>query len=88
MSPEYGATVGFFPVDDQTLRYLELSGQNRGQEIRKTIQLVEAYCKACRGLFLTDQTPDPRSMKPSLWISARWNPVVADPHAAAGPASH
>ena len=40
MSPEYGATCGFFPVDDETLRYLRLTA--RGPE---RIALVEAYCK-------------------------------------------
>ena len=45
MAPEYGATCGFFPVDDETLRYLRLTG--RGDE---HVRLVEAYCKA-QGLF-------------------------------------
>ncbi|HZC30838.1 MAG TPA: aconitate hydratase AcnA, partial [Gaiellaceae bacterium] len=40
MSPEYGATCGFFPVDDVTLRYLELTGRSR-----ERVALVEAYCK-------------------------------------------
>ncbi|RDI75711.1 aconitate hydratase 1 [Gaiella occulta] len=40
MSPEYGATCGFFPVDDETLRYLRLTG--RGED---RIALVEAYCR-------------------------------------------
>ncbi len=40
MSPEYGATCGFFPVDDETLRYLRLTGRPERQ-----IALVEAYCK-------------------------------------------
>ncbi|HEX7309579.1 MAG TPA: aconitate hydratase AcnA, partial [Gaiellaceae bacterium] len=40
MSPEYGATCGFFPVDDQTLVYLELTGRSK-----ERIALVEAYCK-------------------------------------------
>src|SRR3954467_12324043 len=40
MSPEYGATCGFFPVDDQTLAYLRLTGRDAHR-----IQLVEAYCK-------------------------------------------
>jgi aconitate hydratase len=40
MSPEYGATCGFFPVDDETLRYLRLTGRSQEQ-----IALVEAYCK-------------------------------------------
>jgi aconitate hydratase len=45
MAPEYGATCGFFPVDDETLRYLQLTGRRDDQ-----IRLVEAYCKA-QGLF-------------------------------------
>jgi aconitate hydratase len=53
MAPEYGATMGFFPIDQETLRYLELT--NRRPE---RIKLVEAYMKA-QGLFRTDQTPDP-----------------------------
>ena len=53
MAPEYGATVGFFPVDHETLEYLKLS--NRSPEL---ITLVEAYCKE-QGLFRTDDTPDP-----------------------------
>jgi aconitate hydratase len=53
MAPEYGATVGFFPVDQETLRYLHLSGRTD-----KHIQLVERYCKE-QGLFRTPQSPDP-----------------------------
>ncbi len=45
MAPEYGATCGFFPVDDATLRYLRLTG--RGDD---HVQLVETYCRA-QGLF-------------------------------------
>jgi aconitate hydratase len=40
MSPEYGATCGFFPVDDETLRYLRLTGR-----CEERVALVEAYCK-------------------------------------------
>jgi aconitate hydratase len=40
MSPEYGATCGFFPVDEETLRYLRLTGRSERQ-----IALVEAYCR-------------------------------------------
>ena len=40
MAPEYGATCGFFPVDDETLKYLKLSGRDD-----QTISLVENYCK-------------------------------------------
>lgn len=53
MSPEYGATMGFFPVDDETLRYMRLTG--RPEEV---IERVERYCKE-QGLFRTDDTPDP-----------------------------
>jgi aconitase A/intein/homing endonuclease len=52
MAPEYGATMGFFPVDAETLRYLERTG--RGDAAK----LTEAYCKA-QGLFRTDASPDP-----------------------------
>ncbi|MGR3484548.1 MAG: aconitate hydratase AcnA [Paracoccaceae bacterium] len=41
MAPEYGATCGFFPIDDETLRYLRLSGRDEGR-----VALVEAYAKA------------------------------------------
>ncbi|PRY95403.1 aconitate hydratase [Hasllibacter halocynthiae] len=41
MAPEYGATCGFFPIDGETLRYLELTGRPR-----ETVELVEAYAKA------------------------------------------
>jgi aconitate hydratase len=53
MAPEYGATIGFFPVDSLTLDYLRLS--NRPPD---RIALVEGYCKE-QGLFRTDATPDP-----------------------------
>ena len=53
MAPEYGATMGFFPVDAETLKYLRLSGRSEEQ-----VALVEAYCKA-QGLFRTADTPDP-----------------------------
>ncbi len=53
MAPEYGATVGFFPVDAETLHYLRFTGRSEEQ-----VQLVEAYCKE-QGLFRTDSTPDP-----------------------------
>jgi aconitase A len=53
MSPEFGATIGFFPVDAETLRYLERT--NRVDAAR----LTEVYCKE-QGLFRTDATPDPQ----------------------------
>src|SRR5437899_3067249 len=54
MSPEYGATMGFFPIDGETLRYLRFT--NRPPDL---VALVEAYAKE-QGLFRTDQTPDPK----------------------------
>ena len=53
MAPEYGATIGIFPVDQETLRYLEFTGRPREQ-----IQLVEAYMKE-QGLFHTPDAPEP-----------------------------
>ncbi len=53
MAPEYGATCGFFPVDDETLRYLTDTGRPADQ-----VALVAAYAKA-QGLFRTAATPDP-----------------------------
>ncbi len=54
MAPEYGATMGFFPVDAETLRYLQLTGRRPEQ-----IELVEAYCRE-QGLFREASTPDPQ----------------------------
>src|ERR1700682_1105176 len=53
MAPEYGATMGFFPVDSETLAYLQFTGRAHEQ-----VALVEAYCKE-QSLFRTDSTPDP-----------------------------
>jgi aconitate hydratase len=53
MAPEYGATMGFFPVDSETLAYLTFTGRSHEQ-----IALVEAYCKE-QMLFRTDSTPEP-----------------------------
>ena len=53
MAPEYGATCGFFPIDSDTLGYLELTGRDK-----ETIDLVEAYAKA-QGLWRDEATPDP-----------------------------
>ncbi|MCS7087183.1 MAG: aconitate hydratase AcnA [Thermoflexales bacterium] len=52
MAPEYGATMGFFPIDEETLRYLRATGRPEAAE------LTEYYAKA-QGLFRTDDTPDP-----------------------------
>ena len=81
MAPDYGATMGFFPVDTETLRYLVLSG--RSEEL---VDLVERYAKA-QGLFRTDDMPDPiftdtleldmRTVAPSLAGPKRPQDLVA-----------
>jgi aconitate hydratase len=53
MAPEYGATIGYFPVDAETLRYMRLSG--RPEEV---VAVAEAYCRA-QGLFHDADTHDP-----------------------------
>lgn len=53
MAPEYGATIGYFPVDQETLSYLRSTGRSEEQ-----IALVEDYYKA-QGMFRTDDTEDP-----------------------------
>ncbi|HEY6158284.1 MAG TPA: aconitate hydratase AcnA [Gemmatimonadales bacterium] len=53
MAPEYGATVGIFPVDQETLRYLEFTGRPK-----ELVQLVEAYMKE-QGLFHSAGAPEP-----------------------------
>ncbi len=86
MAPEYGATCGIFPVDDETLTYLRLSG--RREEL---VQLVEAYYKE-QGLFHTASTPeaeysdvlelDLSSVEPSIAGPKRPQDRVALSHAA------
>ena len=51
MAPEYGATCGIFPIDEETLRYLRLTGRTAEQ-----VALVEAYCRE-QGMFHTENTP-------------------------------
>jgi aconitate hydratase len=53
MAPEYGATMGFFPVDEETLRYMKLTGRDD-----KLVDLVEKYTKA-QGLFNSPSAPEP-----------------------------
>ena len=53
MAPEYGATIGYFPIDAQTVEFLRFSGRSE-----ETVALVEAYAKA-QGIYRTDATPDP-----------------------------
>jgi aconitate hydratase len=63
MSPEYGATCGFFPVDEETLRYLRLTGRADEQ-----IALVEAYCKE-NGLWHEPDEPPTYSQVVELDLS-------------------
>ena len=73
MAPEYGATMGFFPVDAETLAYLQFTARPHEQ-----IALVEAYCKE-QGLFRTDATPDP-SFSDTLQLDlGTIEPTVAGP---------
>jgi aconitate hydratase len=53
MAPEYGATMGFFPVDQKTLEYMRFTGRDEA-----TVELVEKYCKA-NGLFWQAGTAEP-----------------------------
>ncbi|MBE0673009.1 MAG: aconitate hydratase AcnA [Anaerolineales bacterium] len=53
MAPEYGATMGYFPVDEETLRYMRLTGRSE-----ETIARTEAYMRA-QGLFRDANSPDP-----------------------------
>ncbi len=53
MAPEYGATCGFFPIDDITIEFLQGTGRDAA-----LVERVEQYAKA-QGLFRTDATPDP-----------------------------
>ena len=57
MAPEYGATMGFFPIDDETLAYLRLTGRPAEQ-----VTLVERYMKE-QGLFRTPSAPVPEFTK-------------------------
>ncbi len=73
MAPEYGATMGFFPVDEETLAYLRFS--NRPDDL---VALVEAYTKE-QGLFRTDATPDPQYSDTLELDLATVNPSMAGP---------
>ena len=79
MAPEYGATCGIFPVDAETLRYLELSDRPKN-----LIKLVEEYYKA-QGLFHTPGAPE-ASYSDTLELDlSTVEPSLAGPRAAAGP---
>ena len=73
MAPEYGATMGFFPVDGETLAYLRLTGRSEQQ-----VQLVERYTKE-QGLFRTDAAPIPEFTKRLSLDLASVVPSLAGP---------
>ncbi len=73
MAPEQGSTVSFFPIDDQTLDYLRLTG--RPDEL---VELTEAYAKA-QGLFRTSETPDPEFTRTLSLDLSTVQPALAGP---------
>ena len=73
MAPEYGATVGFFPVDRETLRYLERTARSA-----EAVDLVARYTRA-QGLFRTDESPEP-AFTETLEMDLGWvEPSLAGP---------
>jgi aconitate hydratase len=72
MTPEYGATLGFFPVDEKTLDYLELTGRS------DRARLVEAYTKAT-GMFYTGDTDPEFTQVVELDLSTVSRPWPARP---------
>jgi aconitate hydratase A / 2-methylisocitrate dehydratase len=73
MSPEFGATATLFPIDDETLRYLRMTGRST-----ETVDRVEAYAKA-QGLFRTDDSPEPRFNESLALDLGSVEPSVAGP---------
>ena len=73
MAPEYGATIGYFAVDDETLRYLRRTGRRPGH-----IDLVERYCRA-QGMFRTPASPEPVFSRVLDVDLGAIEPVVAGP---------
>jgi aconitate hydratase len=73
MAPEYGATMGFFPVDEETLAYLRFSGRSEEQ-----VKLVEEYTKL-QGLFWTKDAPTPRFTETLSLDLATVVPSIAGP---------
>ena len=73
MAPEYGATMGFFPVDAESLAYMRATGRTKEE-----VELVERYCKE-QGLFRTDATPAPTFTKTVSLDLATVEPSLAGP---------
>jgi aconitate hydratase len=73
MAPEYGATMGYFPVDERTLDFLRSTGRPD-----EHVTLVQKYCLA-QGLFRTDTTPDPAFQETIELDLAAIKPCLAGP---------
>jgi aconitate hydratase len=73
MSPEYGATMGFFPIDDETLNYLRRTGRTKAE-----VELVERYTKE-QQLFRTEGGPDPKFTKLISLDMSTVEPSLAGP---------
>ncbi len=73
MAPEYGATCGFFPVDKETLRYLEFTGREK-----ETVDLVEAYAKE-QGMWRDANSVDPEFTDTMELDMASVEPSIAGP---------
>jgi aconitate hydratase len=74
MAPEYGATMGFFPVDEITLSYMKLTGRKSDH-----IDFVREYTKAV-GLYRTDDSPDPIFSDTLELDMSEVKPSIAGPH--------
>ena len=79
MAPEYGATMGFFPVDAETLRYLERTGRSR-----EVVERVERYCKA-QGTLPHRRDPGSGVHRHARARPRQRRPEPRGPQAAAGP---
>ena len=79
MAPEYGATCGFFPIDDDTLNYLTSTGRDADR-----VALVDAYAKA-QGMWRHDDMEDPALHGHVRAGSRRGRPLACRPEASAGP---
>ncbi len=73
MAPEYGATMGLFPVDDETLRYYRLSGRTETE-----VDLVERYMKA-QGMFYDANSPEPKFSANVILDLSQIKPSLAGP---------
>ncbi len=73
MAPEYGATVGIFPIDKETLEFLRLTGRSKQQ-----VDLIETYCKK-QGLFWDENSPKPEFSEVITLDLSTVEPCIAGP---------